>query len=366
MTVPADGSGPAKGMALAKLTVATNVVKDPEVGPAWLPWGRAIVYARNLKAEWNPIYAVDAATREEVRLEMRTRMNHDLTCASDGRLAFRAQVASWDDIFVADLRGDAMKAHRPRLASSLWRSSCRRRRSAAVKPGLEGAQDLFRRNHWEEARAHLRAQWSSLAEKDRPAATFLIGRSYVREAEFYRAVRQVGVEVGLVYLKELAGQRSNRGVALVPLFTAFYQLEAGDDRSGRARPAGGRGAARRSPPEWKAVARLRHAVALQRTGRARGGGALLAQPGVEARFWRLLEKGIADASPDEPRDTARAPARRPRSCSGAAAPRRPSSSSPASTSTGPTPRTAPTRRRCSASTTRSSPRPGSGSAGSGP
>ena len=105
VTVPADGSGPAKGMALAKLTVATNVVKDPEVGPAWLPWGRAIVYARNLKAEWNPIYAVDAATREEVRLEMRTRMNHDLTCAGNGRLAFRAQIASWDDIFVADLKG---------------------------------------------------------------------------------------------------------------------------------------------------------------------------------------------------------------------------------------------------------------------
>ncbi len=104
VTVPADGSGPAKGLALAKLTVATNVVKDPEVGPAWLPWGQAIVYARNLKAEWNPVYAVDATTHEEVRLEMRTRMNHDLTCASDGKLAFRAQVASWDDIFVADLR----------------------------------------------------------------------------------------------------------------------------------------------------------------------------------------------------------------------------------------------------------------------
>ncbi len=105
VTVAADGSGPAKGVALAQRTVATNVVKDPELGPAWLPWGRAIVYARNLKAEWNPVYAVDAATREEVRLELRTRMNHDLTCASDGKLAFRAQVASWDDIYVADLRG---------------------------------------------------------------------------------------------------------------------------------------------------------------------------------------------------------------------------------------------------------------------
>jgi Tol biopolymer transport system component len=105
VVLPADGSGPAKGAALAGLTVATNVVKDPEVGPAWMPWGRALVYARDLKAEWNPIYAVDAETRAETRLETRTRMNHDLTCSSNGRLAFRAQVASWDDIFVAELAG---------------------------------------------------------------------------------------------------------------------------------------------------------------------------------------------------------------------------------------------------------------------
>ena len=103
LAVPADGSGPPKGAALAKLVVAANVVKDPEVGPAWLPWGRAIVYARNLKAEWNPIYVVDAETHEELRLETRTRMNHDLTCSRSGLLAFRAQVASWDDIFIAPL-----------------------------------------------------------------------------------------------------------------------------------------------------------------------------------------------------------------------------------------------------------------------
>lgn len=103
VAVPANGSGPTKGVALAKLTTAVNVVKDPEVGPAWLPWGRALIYARNLKAEWNPIYAVDTETHEEVRVETRTRMNHDLTCSRNGLLAFRAQVASWDDIFLARL-----------------------------------------------------------------------------------------------------------------------------------------------------------------------------------------------------------------------------------------------------------------------
>ena len=103
VTVPADGSGPTKGAVLAKRTAAVNVVKDPEVGPAWLPWGRALVYARDQKAEWNPIYAVDTETSEELRIETPTRMNHDLTCARNGLLAFRAQVASWDDIFVAPL-----------------------------------------------------------------------------------------------------------------------------------------------------------------------------------------------------------------------------------------------------------------------
>jgi dipeptidyl aminopeptidase/acylaminoacyl peptidase len=105
VVLPADGSGPAKGAALAKRVVATNVVKDPEIGPAWLSVGPVVVYARNNKAEWNPIYAVDVETREAVRLETQTRMNHDLACSRRGVLAFRAQVASWDDVFLAPLVG---------------------------------------------------------------------------------------------------------------------------------------------------------------------------------------------------------------------------------------------------------------------
>ena len=170
---------------------------------------------------------------------------------------------------------------------------------AAVKPGLEGAQDLFRRNRWEEARAHLRAQWSSIPEANRAAATFLIGRSYVREAEFASAVRQVGVEIGLVYFRELARQGSNRKLALLPAFTGFYELEAGDNGAA-ARDLAAVAALPRLAPEWKASARLRRAVALQRTGRAGEAAAALAQTGIEARFWRMLVKGTADASPMSP------------------------------------------------------------------
>ncbi len=103
VAAPADGSGPKKGAALAARAFAMNVVKDPEVGPAWLPGGQSLVYARDAKKEFNPIYVVDAATKEERRIETGTRMNHDLVCSSRGVLAFRAQVASWDDIFLAPL-----------------------------------------------------------------------------------------------------------------------------------------------------------------------------------------------------------------------------------------------------------------------
>jgi Tol biopolymer transport system component len=103
VVVPADGSGPKKGAALAERAFAVNVVKDPEVGPAWLPRGDSLVYARNSKKEFNPIYVVNFATREERRIETGTRMNHDLACSSRGVLAFRAQVASWDDIFLVPL-----------------------------------------------------------------------------------------------------------------------------------------------------------------------------------------------------------------------------------------------------------------------
>lgn len=103
VTIPADGSGPSKGTALAERALAVNVVKDPEIGPTWLPGGRSIVYALDRKKEFNPIYVVDAETKTERRVETGTRMNHDLACSAQGVLAFRAQVASWDDIFIAPL-----------------------------------------------------------------------------------------------------------------------------------------------------------------------------------------------------------------------------------------------------------------------
>jgi hypothetical protein len=171
---------------------------------------------------------------------------------------------------------------------------------AAVKPGLEGAQELFRKNHWDEARAHLRAQWSTLPQKDQGAATFLIGRSYVREAELYRALRRVGAEVGLAYMGELTAAKLSRGVAWIPLFTGFYQLEAGKDREAE-RSLLAVQSQKTVPPEWKASAQLRRAVALYHLGRGPEAAAALQEPGPEARLCRLLATGVAEAPATPPK-----------------------------------------------------------------
>lgn len=174
---------------------------------------------------------------------------------------------------------------------------------AAVRPGLEGAQELFRQSHWEQARDHLRSQWASLPEKDRPAATFLIGRSYVREAEFYRHVRRFGADVGLAYLQELASAKANRTVAFIPLFKGLYQVEAGRDAEAERTLLAAAQAA--LPPEWKASARLRRAVALHRLGRGQEAVAALKDASPEGRFCRLLLSAVAEPPLEPPREARR-------------------------------------------------------------
>lgn len=163
---------------------------------------------------------------------------------------------------------------------------------AAVKPGLEGAQELFRQNRWGEARRHLRSQWASIAEKDRPAASFLIGRSHVREAEFYRAARSFGDEAGLAYLGELTAAAASRKVVWIPLFKGLYQVDA--DRNAEGERTLAPLAQSALPAPWKASARLRRALALHRLGRIPEAAALLKETGPEARFAALLASGRAE------------------------------------------------------------------------
>ncbi len=102
--VAADGSDGVSGEALAQKIVATDVVPDVEQGPAWMADGHALVYVKDEKLEYNPIYMVDLASRKSVQLRTGTKMNHDVACGPNGLIAFRAQVDQWDQIFIAKLK----------------------------------------------------------------------------------------------------------------------------------------------------------------------------------------------------------------------------------------------------------------------
>lgn len=104
MVVAADGSDPAAGEGLAAKAVAIDVVPDVERGPAWMPDSSRIVYVKNDRQEYHPIYVVAVNDKTVKLLRTDTKMNHDVACAPDGTIAFRAQVDQWDQIFVAKMK----------------------------------------------------------------------------------------------------------------------------------------------------------------------------------------------------------------------------------------------------------------------
>jgi len=104
VVVAADGSDPVAGDGLAVKAVAIDVVPDVERGPAWMPDSSRIVYVKNDRQEYHPIYVVNIADKVGKLLKTDTKMNHDVTCSSDGTIAFRAQVDQWDQIFVARMK----------------------------------------------------------------------------------------------------------------------------------------------------------------------------------------------------------------------------------------------------------------------
>ena len=104
VVVAGDGSDPTEGEGLAARVVATDVVPDVERGPAWMPDNRRIVYVRNERQAYNPIYIADIDTRTSTLVRTGTKMNHDVTCSSAGMIAFRAQVEQWDQVYLAKLK----------------------------------------------------------------------------------------------------------------------------------------------------------------------------------------------------------------------------------------------------------------------
>ena len=102
--IAADGSDPTDGEGLAAKVVAMDIIPDVEVGPAWMPDSSRIVFVKNHRQEYNPIYVADLKEKAVRPLKTDTKMNHDVTCSADGMIAFRAQVDQWDQIHVMKLK----------------------------------------------------------------------------------------------------------------------------------------------------------------------------------------------------------------------------------------------------------------------
>lgn len=104
VVVSANGADPAEGEGLSAKVVATDVIPDVERGPAWHPDSSRIVYVKNDRQEYNPLYSVDIRDRSTFPIRTDTRMNHDVAISTGGTIAFRAQVDQWDQIFVMKLK----------------------------------------------------------------------------------------------------------------------------------------------------------------------------------------------------------------------------------------------------------------------
>ncbi|HSQ78726.1 MAG TPA: hypothetical protein VLN91_07510 [Nitrospirota bacterium] len=104
VVIDSDGSGPVEGEGLAAKVAATDVIPDVETGPAWMPDSSRIVYVKNDRQEYNPIYVVDVVQKTSMLIKTDTRMNHDVACSEDGTIAFRAQVSQWDQIYIMRLK----------------------------------------------------------------------------------------------------------------------------------------------------------------------------------------------------------------------------------------------------------------------
>jgi Tol biopolymer transport system component len=69
-----------------------------------MPDSNRIVFVKNDRQEYNPLYVADTGQKTITLIKTDTKMNHDVTCSVDGAIAFRAQVDQWDHIFMMRLK----------------------------------------------------------------------------------------------------------------------------------------------------------------------------------------------------------------------------------------------------------------------
>lgn len=103
MVIAANGSDPSEGDGLAARVVAQDIIPDVERGPAWMPDSLRIVYVKNDRVGYNPIYVVDIREKTSLLVKTDTKMNHDIACSREGMIAFRSQIDQWDQIFIMKL-----------------------------------------------------------------------------------------------------------------------------------------------------------------------------------------------------------------------------------------------------------------------
>jgi tetratricopeptide (TPR) repeat protein len=131
---------------------------------------------------------------------------------------------------------------------------------------LARAQELFRQNRWEEAREAVASQMGPLSREDRDQARFLVGMSFVREAELYRALSTLSTDVGLAYMQELAASKEPRALPWVPLFRGLYQLDGGRyEEAERALMEAAQSSS--LAPKWKKLAATRRDLARSLKGK---------------------------------------------------------------------------------------------------
>ena len=104
IVISADGSDPTEGDGLAAKVVAADIVPDMELGPAWMPDSSRIIFVKNDRQEYNPLYVADIGKKTATPIKSETKMNHDVSISVDGSIAFRAQVDQWDQIYVMKLK----------------------------------------------------------------------------------------------------------------------------------------------------------------------------------------------------------------------------------------------------------------------
>ena len=93
---------------LKNAIVATHVIPDIERGPAWLGDSQHIVYIKDIKEDYNPIYISDVTKKNAIKITTGTKMNHDVSISRKNTIAFRAQENQWDRVFVMKIALDKL------------------------------------------------------------------------------------------------------------------------------------------------------------------------------------------------------------------------------------------------------------------